>query len=377
MTTRFDSSGNTVEKSVFDGNYIVDVNVIEWAKTLSLVSGNSEWSNGTLNLRSNVLDSVEEFAKGFYPIWSTDGPDYDDFSALPNAYVDAYGDPGPFTDPTIVREEALRKFYSKLSNTDYLLAEYLLEMRKTVNAVNDSIRKLVKIASSLKRGRVGLITKHAPLTDEEFAKQWLGSQFMWAPLLSDIHNTINRVQTRSFGLHCKAVAKSGKMSNEKVFRASPLRYCSLEIDSSIFEDIRVTVKAKITPNTSVLNGYLSSIGISDPGVVGWNYLPFSFVVDWLYPVGQYFSALEAAGNWTISDASVTTTQRIRREDKGKMVVLPPHTYGCKGSGTIYLSRKVKQRTLGIPGVPPPRCNFSVDAWKVVTSISLLRTIFSR
>lgn len=50
---------------------------------------------------------------------------------------------------------------------------------------------------------------------------------------------------------------------------------------------------------------LAQCGISNPLLLGWELIPYSFVVDWLFPVGEYLSALDALNG--TSDLCVVTS----------------------------------------------------------------------
>lgn len=50
---------------------------------------------------------------------------------------------------------------------------------------------------------------------------------------------------------------------------------------------------------------LASLGITNPAELGWELIPFSFVVDWLFPVGDYLSSLDATLGWDVKGVSIT------------------------------------------------------------------------
>jgi hypothetical protein len=50
---------------------------------------------------------------------------------------------------------------------------------------------------------------------------------------------------------------------------------------------------------------VSQFGITNPLLLAWELIPYSFVVDWLFPVGRFLSSLDALNG--ISDLRVQTS----------------------------------------------------------------------
>lgn len=72
-------------------------------------------------------------------------------------------------------------------------------------------------------------------------------------------------------------------------------------------------------------GAFSRLGITNPALIAWELLPWSFVADWFVPVGDYLSLLDATLGWDFQGGSfsakttVDTTVHdfVVRPDPGK------------------------------------------------------------
>jgi hypothetical protein len=62
---------------------------------------------------------------------------------------------------------------------------------------------------------------------------------------------------------------------------------------------------------TVPSGTLSELGFTNPLSLAWEVLPFSFVVDWSLPIGEYFNLLDADHGWSFRGGS-TSTKAVRK-----------------------------------------------------------------
>jgi hypothetical protein len=120
---------------------------------------------------------------------------------------------------------------------------------------------------------------------------------------------------------------------------------------------------------------LTIVGLSDPLSVAWEVVPFSFVLDWFLPIGNYiesFSAERGLKRIALS-ASVQT-------DGGIDVVGKSHVSasGQGASGCTFSSFKRVVLT-DLPALPfrPVSLIDLVDGWHVTTSLALLKQVFGK
>jgi len=117
------------------------------------------------------------------------------------------------------------------------------------------------------------------------ASAWLELQYGWKPLLMDTYNAAQEIADtvspiyvgHAFGKHVetsKSVVKTGS-NTDTVSIHSEARYkCTFSMENT-------------TARRAALNG------LSNPAMVAWELVPYSFVVDWFLPIGDYLSRIDA------------------------------------------------------------------------------------
>lgn len=209
--------------------------------------------------------------------------------------------------------EALLKLKSLNVNYGVLLAE----SRKSLGLVGSSIITLTEAYLLAKKGKwkaaaekLGVEIKR-PL-EKGFFKRWLALQYGWLPLLSDIHGAVSDSVTSlsrlSPDLSVKRVLKVpykhpiGPVTNATYGSLLPTE----TIDKSFYG---VKVRLDYSVDNLVLSN-LSNVGFLNPWLIAWELVPFSFVVDWLAPVGNWIEALDATQGLTFKGGTCTTFYKL-------------------------------------------------------------------
>lgn len=192
---------------------------------------------------------------------------------------------------------------------------------------------------------------------------------------------------------CEALARSqynpvGWLTNVKGVVWEPIEHRKVISGVGSVEHISTGrkgafVRLDMTPNVQFLSA-LGSLGLTNPLDVAWEVLPFSFVVDWFIPIGNWLNVLDAmhgyrfrAGSWT-----------LREELEGQGHFRP----GLGGTdeqwianGPFFADTPSRHRKFQLqrgvydgwplPRFPQPRLNLNLS--KVADGISLLATAFKR
>lgn len=137
--------------------------------------------------------------------------------------------------------------------------------------------------SLLHRGPLDL-RRHAP----EF---WLEMQYGWKPLLSDLYGAVEQLHT---------ITKDGWLLRSSASAVETKKLVNKGVANSgiVLSDVErfLTLKARYTLHYWVDDNSshtLSSWGLTNPLSVVWELVPYSFVVDWFIPVGDYLSTFDA------------------------------------------------------------------------------------
>ena len=225
---------------------------------------------------------------------------------------------------------------------------------KSVRAgnVQGAIKALAN-APAGKLGRPGQTTLHKGkrLDTRDLADNWLGLEYAWKPLLSDVFESAKAFEALTSGPRTKTYRVKLKRSIEGNMSASPGLY-------TCPGSRRVTAYLKFVVEEDIDGP--RSLGLSDPLGVAWEVMPYSFIADWFLPIGDYLDALSLIpflkGRW------VRSLKDISESHFGEAI---SEYYSCPGN--LFDFKLVRfTRTHGVNGtnyyVPPPSFN---NPWKAL------------
>lgn len=266
----------------------------------------------------------------------------------------------------------------KLKDMKVNFGEALAESRSTIQHLAKTTRTLLKAYTYAKRGKWTKLLKELKVnpkrkwSTKDPAGRWLEVQFGWTPLIGDIKGAfeLNQTMLRKNGLFLSAERNLvSSYSNEDICSLPTERYRG---SSCLFTGTRGTAVKLYARVRDEDIARLTSLGLSDPLQVAWALVPFSFVVDWVLPVGSYLEALGAVKGLTF--VSGTRTEFIN----GSVDISAEYTTTtAKGIGTF----KKKGQILAVrrhvySGFPTPipfvKSPFSTS--HVISTLALIRTI---
>lgn len=170
------------------------------------------------------------------------------------------------------------------------LATALAEFRQTAGLVTKAAEDIYRVYQSFRRGRgaADLFAGFAqPRTrnGRAAATRWLEIQYGFRPLFNDIYGSAE-------ALHKRIVEGSDhfvKVRDSESF-AGPVTTSYGTASASVV--LRQKGVARYRISASGLK-QLSEVGITNPAKVAWELIPYSFVVDWVLPVGGFLEGLSA------------------------------------------------------------------------------------
>lgn len=273
----------------------------------------------------------------------------------------------------------LGKLRDKIAGTGFNAGVFLGEGREALNMIANSALQIRKSLTSLKHGNlVGAAralgvsrlppgTSRKKVLASEMSNRWLELSYGWRPLLQDVHDGAGFLATR---------LNASPTNTYRVTRHRAARlFCSQKFESiEMSGETRVSLIAKVK---QVNNAALS--GLTDPASVIWELTPWSFVIDWFAPVGNYLQAL-SLGSALEATYVTTKTVRTKKSFSGLKTAPSPNpdilpfslTYlGLAAhSETIQLDRTVST-SLSVP-TPALKGLQDVPSWKrAANAVSLL------
>lgn len=170
------------------------------------------------------------------------------------------------------------------------LATALAEFKQTSNLVTQAAGDIYRAYQSLRHGKgfadlFANLSKPRTRNGRAAARRWLEFQYGMRPLFNDIYGSAQALhKTISEGSHLFAKARVHESFNRPV--TTSYGTASVQID------LRMKGVARYRISSSGLK-QLSEVGITNPAKVIWEIIPYSFVVDWILPVGSFLEGLSA------------------------------------------------------------------------------------
>lgn len=223
-------------------------------------------------------------------------------------------------DPSLP-DRALTKARGKLKEQSVNLAQAFLERRQTAMLLSDTLDRVVKSISALHRRdfRGAVRALELPFSaakrlrrDQTASSNWLALQYGWKPLLSDLYGSAELLRKRDqedptrYRLFVKASARSGA-DRSPIYDFPPALISSKNVVNwdAFASRKKAKVRLDYSLNDQVISRLASSVGFTNPLTLAWEVTPFSFLVDWFLPIGNYLNQLDASIGLTYLGGSVT------------------------------------------------------------------------
>lgn len=260
--------------------------------------------------------------------------------------------------PTASQENALDRYaitglLNKVKDQKINLAQFVAEREQTIHLIAQTAVRLAQMYTSLRRGDVAGAASAVGATvsrssrkryQADFrrdkasvaSKYWLELQYGWKPLLQDLYGAAEAAGKIGINpvTYTQTVRKSVSVNKKTV---------SVQGDYTVISDSSSTLTFKYTvhyghsyvnPNISLA----SQLGLTNPALLAWELLPFSFVVDWILPVGNSLQALDATLGLSFINGTKT------RIVESKVVAIADRKFVPSGVNVAGAGRCNKQRS---------------------------------
>lgn len=300
------------DRSEFDNRNVIVSNRIQGFGGLE----SSPIVNGKIVLQQNNFGYRYRGTTRFSNRWLHDGAgnNYLYYGGRDSAYNPCYSHfynafYRPLYNDNQLLDEALIKVYGKLSEKVANVADILRTRLETANMVSKSLQALILSARDLRKGRVknAMRRLNAPYRSprskpgDPMAVRWLEYSYGWAPLVQDVFNILDK----GFGdIHLEARSQKSIFVDTSTVFVNQDDYRLTSYNAQLRKRVVVSAFAKM-PNTAVAAA--SAWGLTNPALLAWEALPYSFVIDWFYPVGDYLNDVcNVYSNVILTDMSIST-----------------------------------------------------------------------
>ena len=229
--------------------------------------------------RKYIYERIQEYCSNHYhaPNPNSVSGNALQFNGTTPTWVNAF----MFKAGNYAYDKAYYKTFSQIDTFRTNLAEFIATRQQTADMITEKVKLLVRIARAIRRGNARELKRifgKRP-TSQDFAGRFLEYSFGWVPLVSDIYMFATELHEPP-----KEVFKvSGRVS-------SSTNNWKTRVTSQWTGSVDIVARCGITLHCRVkkpAQQFLRDYGVTDPLLVAWETVPFSFVVDWIFPIGSY------------------------------------------------------------------------------------------
>lgn len=232
-------------------------------------------------------ETINDYLSGYWGFSSTDA----DNAAIYPFTLDAKAE-WVSNDQNRARTECL----DKLNEASVSLGEDLAQLHLTVRTTVNTFSRMAKAFVAVRRKDFRLAATELGLTSTKgMAENFLEYQFGWKPLAQDIYHGVQLIKAHQGPLVMKAVREVKNTWSGSKLKGNP--------PGSFTKNVTFDGN---TRNKCVLWGVIDdnfvanakTIGVHDPLELAWELIPYSFVIDWILPVGNFLLALSGTAGLT-------------------------------------------------------------------------------
>lgn len=266
----------------------------------------------------------------------------------------------------------------RIAGSSFNAAVTTAESIKSLETITDASKRLYLTYKSFRSGNF------SRAADELFAGrklkkpskrasgQWLEMKYGWLPLLSDVQSGAQFLAysytPRVFRV--EASRNAGGVRN----RSMDYPYWGLDAQACVCANVSHQESKKIIAVLTEID-LPALAGLQDPLSVAWELLPYSFVLDWFIPVGNYLQARSLPQS--IAGTFITSHRRRNRLNFlwiNRNGSSTNWTFAKRSEGTWEQFAFSRTISSVLPDPPLPRIKplSTVPSWsKAVTSVALL------
>lgn len=228
---------------------------------------------------------------------------------------------------------ALRKMFSEVSEVSANLALLYAERKKTGESIAIALGGILKAVRQVRKGKVPEVFMNASelAGRKKLSGAWLNYVYGIKPFCQDLHAIACseiKVLQRIKGRHVNWW--DYKHADPTVHGAGRYR-ASYNYAVSLKDPLYAT---------------LAGTGLTNPALIAWELTPFSFMADWLLPIGPYLEMLSSTSGLEKHSGSFTETEIVS-------AVKTSSVLGSSASHNINRYKLKRRIVTAFPDVPLP------------------------
>lgn len=277
--------------------------------------------------------------------------------------------------------ELLAKLIAEVNSHSFNMGVSLAEVDKLAETVTSTVRNLVGGIGDLASMRlVNFVRrfgaeppsrkKRKRLTTQDVSGRFLEMRYAWAPTIADVYEAAKAFEAISNGPR-KVKFKASRRIRRQTWYGT--NYCRVPQTIEVRRAYRVLMREEV--------GFQAQLGLSHPGSILWERLPWSFVIDWFLPIGTYLSVL---GVLPLMKARWVCTSSIRWNSYGSQKCDPVISGGFDWAPPLPQVNWEKfnvQRTVSFvpPHIPTPKLQVAgaIQGRRIFNALALAHQVLSK
>lgn len=262
---------------------------------------------------------------------------------------------------------ALSKVYDKLKSDHVHVGNIIAERAQTIKLIADIIKAVKNPLLAAKRANLKTISDNL-----------LAFQFGIRPLLNDAYSAgtqlakiLDSEKSDRIMVYASSSGNCQSTSKTPTF-SSGFKIYDTFVEANYQAEVRYVLEYKIS--NAPLN-QLQALGLVNPAEIAWEVMPWSFVVDWFLPLGNWLANLNADAGLTF----VTGTKSVVTTDTYSIAKVGSYGFNVSESNSRQIrafgseTRRTKTRTVltSRPVVPFPEFKSPVSFYHIAESLALL------
>lgn len=274
-------------------------------------------------------------------------------------------------------------------NQQVNLAQVFAERAQAVRMIYESANRIFRAMYAVKKldyqsvlRELGYHSSYPKQMHGNMGKDWLAFQYGWKPLLADVRGSAELLASAMLKNRFYIKVKKTRSYSEPGY----LGYRTPRFDNDDLGQFNYSFSPKETTSKvsltfDVTNEFLregKTTGILDPLTLAWELLPYSFVIDWFLPVGDFLKRLNYdSGLRYVDGYSVQhTTQSWLFRGDSTSYTPPGYNYTVTTFGTPAFGQNLRfdRKWLNVPPRPMwPSFKDPFSPTHVLNALALMRT----
>jgi hypothetical protein len=284
------------------------------------------------------------------------------------------------TTPPSLWDRADRQALMNAKGSKVNLGTALAEARQTAGLVGQTSRKIGNMVNAWRSKNPKKLWDSVKRGGRSLPSSWLEMSYGWSPLLSDVLGSAEALAEsmaigRRFDLTVRGSAV--ELTPASWVQEWPGLYdlvYSGQTKHRVEVVLRYDLPASILPT-------LSSLGLTNPAEVLWEKVPWSFVVDWILPVGDWLHLLDAGHYLQFQEGS--RSQMSRTLFRSQYVNRDEFSWRFNKSvrnirlGLLRRHNFIRDQLMAPPPIPLPSLRNPLSMGHLANGLALLATAFDR